>query len=86
MGSENLVTSDAGLARSQAYDRLARLLPRLPPQLKFSAPFKMILNLSHYARDIVRMFDIVYVLGIFFRTPRYPSLLEYVEFPYCSSF
>jgi hypothetical protein len=73
MASENLVTSDAGLARSQAYKRLARLLPRLPPELKFSAPTKITLNLSHYSRNIVKEFDIVYGLGIFFRTPHYPS-------------
>jgi hypothetical protein len=69
MASENLVTSDAGMACIQAYKRLARLLPRLPPELRFSAPSKMILNLSHVPRHIVRKFDIVGALGIFFRTP-----------------
>jgi hypothetical protein len=66
MASINLTASDAGMARFQAYKRLARLLPRSPPALKFSAPSSILLNLSHSSRDIVREFDVVYVLRIFF--------------------
>lgn len=80
MASENLATSDAGMARFQAYKRLARLLPRLPPELEFSVSSKFVLNLSHFLRDIVKKIDIGHIPGIFFKTPTIPVIIGFVEF------